>query len=161
MMNVDGSEILYVSPSYEVVWGRTSESLYRRPLSWLESIHPDDRAQAHSVFQRQLLGEQIDSEYRIGTPQGIERWIRDRAFPIYDDDGQLYRVAGIAEADHDYLDNLLNTLPDKYQALNRQAIYGDFFTFYLCNLVLKVNGKGGQPVYVKVAGQSTGRCTPK
>src|ERR1700730_10667993 len=59
---------------------------------------------------------------------------------------QTDRVAGIAEADHDYLDNLLNTLPDKYQALNRQAIYGDFFTFYLCDVVLKVNGKGGQTV---------------
>jgi phospholipid/cholesterol/gamma-HCH transport system substrate-binding protein len=28
-------------------------------------------------------------------------------------------------------------------------------------LVLKTNGKGGQPVYIKVAGQSSGRCTPK
>jgi class I fructose-bisphosphate aldolase len=28
-------------------------------------------------------------------------------------------------------------------------------------LVLKLNGKGGQPVYVKVAGQPTGRCAPK
>jgi phospholipid/cholesterol/gamma-HCH transport system substrate-binding protein len=71
------------------------------------------------------------------------------------------RAAGIAVADHDYLDNLLNTLPDKYQALNRQAMYGDFFSFYLCDVVLKLNGKGGQPVYVKVAGQSTGRCAPK
>lgn len=71
------------------------------------------------------------------------------------------RVADIALADHDYLDNLLNTLPDKYQALVRQGVYGDFFAFYLCDVVLKVNGKGGQPVYVKVAGQATGRCTPK
>ena len=71
------------------------------------------------------------------------------------------RVAGIAVADHDYLDNLLNTLPDKYQALDRQGIYGDFFAFYLCDVVLKLNGKGGQPVYVKVAGQPSGRCTPK
>jgi phospholipid/cholesterol/gamma-HCH transport system substrate-binding protein len=71
------------------------------------------------------------------------------------------RVAGIAVADHDYLDNLLNTLPDKYRALDRQGMYGDFFAFYLCDVVLKLNGKGGQPVYVKVAGQATGRCTPK
>ncbi|KQH81030.1 mammalian cell entry protein [Mycobacterium gordonae] len=71
------------------------------------------------------------------------------------------RVASIAVADHDYLDNLLNTLPDKYQALVRQGIYGDYFAFYLCDVVLKVNGKGGQPVYVKVAAQSTGRCAPK
>jgi len=71
------------------------------------------------------------------------------------------RTAGIAVADHDYLDNLLNTLPDKYQALARQGMYGDFFSFYLCDIVLKVNGKGGQPVYVKLAGQDSGRCTPK
>ena len=71
------------------------------------------------------------------------------------------RAAGIVVADHEYFDNLLNTLPDAYQALARQGIYGDFFSFYLCDIVLKLNGKGGQPVYVKVAGQSTGRCAPR
>jgi phospholipid/cholesterol/gamma-HCH transport system substrate-binding protein len=71
------------------------------------------------------------------------------------------RTAGIVVADHEYFDNLINTLPDAYQALSRQGIYGDFFSFYLCDLVLKLNGKGGQPVYVKVAGQSTGRCAPR
>jgi phospholipid/cholesterol/gamma-HCH transport system substrate-binding protein len=71
------------------------------------------------------------------------------------------RTAGIVVADHDYVDNLLDTLPDTYQALARQGMYGDYFSFYLCDAVLKLNGKGGQPVYVKVAGQSTGRCAPK
>ena len=71
------------------------------------------------------------------------------------------RAAAIAVADHEYLEKLIDTLPDKYRALGRQGIYGDFFSFYLCDLVLKLNGKGGQPVYVKVAGQDTGRCTPK
>jgi phospholipid/cholesterol/gamma-HCH transport system substrate-binding protein len=74
---------------------------------------------------------------------------------------QTDRVAGIAVADHDYFDDLLNTLPDAYQKLGRQGLYGDFFSFYLCDLFLKLPGKGGQPVYVKVAGQSTGRCAPK
>ncbi len=71
------------------------------------------------------------------------------------------RSAGTVLADHDYFDNLLNTLPDTYQVLNRQGLYGDFFSFYLCDISLKLNGKGGQPVYVKVAGQDTGRCTPR
>lgn len=71
------------------------------------------------------------------------------------------RAAGIVVADHDYFDNLLNTLPDAYQALARQGIYGDFFSFYLCDIVLKLNGKGGQPVYVKAAGQNSGRCSPR
>src|SRR3954471_3877915 len=71
------------------------------------------------------------------------------------------RAAGIVVADHDYFDNLLNTLPDAYHALRRQGIYGDFFSFYLCDIILKLNVKGGQPVYVKIAGQSTGRCAPR
>jgi phospholipid/cholesterol/gamma-HCH transport system substrate-binding protein len=71
------------------------------------------------------------------------------------------RTAAIVVADKDYMDKLLQTLPDKYQALGRQGLYGDFFSFYLCDLVLKVNGKGGQPVYVKLAGQNSGRCTPR
>lgn len=71
------------------------------------------------------------------------------------------RTAGIVVGDHDYFDDLLNTLPDAYKALGRQGLYGDYFSFYLCDLVLKVNGKGGQPVYVKLAGQDSGRCTPR
>ncbi|MCT7660738.1 MCE family protein [Mycobacterium deserti] len=71
------------------------------------------------------------------------------------------RSAGIAVADHEYLDDLLATLPDAYQALARQGLYGDFFSFYLCEILFKVNGKGGQPVYVKVTGQPSGRCAPK
>lgn len=74
---------------------------------------------------------------------------------------EVDRTAGIIDADRDFVDNLLNTLPDAYQMLGRMGLYGDFFNFYLCDAVLKLNGKGGQPVYVKVAGQDTGRCTPR
>lgn len=71
------------------------------------------------------------------------------------------RTAGNVLADHDYFDDLLKTLPEAYQVLGRQGLQGDFFNFYLCDIVLKVNGKGGQPVFVKVAGQDSGRCTPQ
>ena len=71
------------------------------------------------------------------------------------------RVSDAILADQDYLANLLDTLPEKYKMLGRQGIYGDYFSFYFCDIVLKLNGKGGQPVFVKVAGQSTGRCAPK
>ncbi|WP_431236199.1 MCE family protein (plasmid) [Mycolicibacterium psychrotolerans] len=71
------------------------------------------------------------------------------------------RTAATVLADHDYFDNLLATLPDAYRILGRQGLSGDFFSFYLCDIVLKLNGKGGQPVYVKLAGQTTGRCAPR
>jgi PAS domain S-box-containing protein len=97
MMNAAGTEMLYVSPAYEPIWGRTCKSLYERPMDWLEAIHPSDRDSAHETFLRQLQGENIDSEYRIHTPDGQEKWICDRAFPIRDQAGALVRVAGIAE----------------------------------------------------------------
>jgi phospholipid/cholesterol/gamma-HCH transport system substrate-binding protein len=71
------------------------------------------------------------------------------------------RSSSIVVADKDYMDNLLNTLPEAYQMLGRQGLYGDYFSFYLCDIVIKVNGKGGQPVYIKVAGQDSGRCAPR
>lgn len=74
---------------------------------------------------------------------------------------QTDRVATQILNDKDYFDDLLNTLPDAYRVLGRQALTGDYFSFYLCDMVLKVNGKGGQPVYVKLAGQDSGRCTPR
>ncbi len=81
--------------------------------------------------------------------------------PINDAVTQTDRVSGQIMADHDYVDDLVRTLPDAYQILARQGLYGDYFGFYLCDAVLKLNGKGGQPVFVKVAGQDSGRCTPK
>jgi PAS domain S-box-containing protein len=96
MISPSADEILYISPAYEAIWGRTCESLYRNPMSLAESIHPDDAARAHAIFARKIQGESVDSEFRIRTPHG-EKWIRDRAFPIRDGNGQLIRVAGIAE----------------------------------------------------------------
>lgn len=81
--------------------------------------------------------------------------------PIKDVVAQTDRFAGQIEADHDYVDNLVKTLPDAYQVLARNGLYGDYFGFYLCDAILKVNGKGGQPVFIKVTGQDSGRCTPK
>ena len=74
---------------------------------------------------------------------------------------QTDRAAGIVVADHDYFDNLLNTLPDAYRLLDRQGLIRRLLQLLPLRVVLKVNGKGGQPVYIKVAGQDSGRCTPK
>ena len=97
MVSPTAPGVLYVSPAYEHVWGRSCESLYRNPRSWTESIHADDVQKALAMNQRQLQGEKVDSVYRICTPQGQEKWIRDRAFPVHDASGQLTRIVGLAE----------------------------------------------------------------
>lgn len=81
--------------------------------------------------------------------------------PLKEAVAQTDRFAGQVMADRDYVDELVRTLPDAYQVLARNGLYGDYFGFYLCDAILKLNGKGGQPVFVKAVGQDTGRCAPK
>ena len=74
---------------------------------------------------------------------------------------EVDRTAANVLADKDWLDDFLTDWPDRLLALDRLTLGGDFFTFYMCDMLLKVNGKGGQPVYVKLVSQSSGRCTPR
>jgi len=91
------NEMIYISPGYEEIWGRTCESLYASPMSWVEAIHPDDRERVlESALTKQISGR-YDEVYRIVRPDGAHRWIHDRAFPIRDDAGEVYRLVGIAE----------------------------------------------------------------
>ena len=97
MMDPAAREMLYISPAYEQVWGRTCDSVYQNPMSWADAIRPDDLERAHLLFAGETEGEPTESEFRIRTPDGQEKWIRDRAFPIRDQAGQVIRIAGVAE----------------------------------------------------------------
>jgi len=88
--------ILYVSPAYEAIWGRTCESLYQAPRSFIAAIHPEDRARVVDAIERDRE-HGFEVEYRVVRPDGSIRWIWDRGFPIRDELARLYRIAGIAE----------------------------------------------------------------
>lgn len=92
----DFSEMVYVSPAYESIWGMTCESLYENPVSWLNATHPDDRARAVAAIDRGR-DRPFEVEYRIVRPDGSIRWIRDRGFPVRNAAGNVYRLAGLAE----------------------------------------------------------------
>jgi len=94
---LDSRKVLYVSPAYESLWGRSRQSLYRRPLSYLEAVHPEDRERALLAQQRIDRGEATAEEYRIVRQDETIRWVWDRGFPIKDKRGRVVRVAGIAE----------------------------------------------------------------
>jgi len=91
------NQMVYISPGYEQIWGRTCESLYAAPDDWMKAIHDEDRDRVRrAALTKQPSGE-YDEEYRIVRPDGSIRWIHDRAFPVRGDDGNVYRIAGIAE----------------------------------------------------------------
>ena len=90
--------LLYVSPSYESIFGRSCESLYGDRHSWHECIHRDDRERVAKTFaEGAARGQIVDEEYRIIRGDGSERWIRDRAFPIRNENGDIYRIVGLGE----------------------------------------------------------------
>jgi PAS domain S-box-containing protein len=96
MTDTRKEEIIYVSPGYEVIWGRTCQSLYESARDWMEAIHREDRERVLKALERQELGE-YDEVYRIVRPDGSIRWIHDRAFPVRNEAGEVYRLTGIAE----------------------------------------------------------------
>ncbi len=97
MSDPQKNEILYVSPAYWQIWGRTCESLYASPRSWLESIHTEDRARILDAAVTKQTAGTYDEEYRVVQPDGTTRWIHDQAFPVRDAAGTVCRIVGIAE----------------------------------------------------------------
>jgi PAS domain S-box-containing protein len=93
---IDPRRVLYVSPAYAKIWGRSCESLCEDFQSFLDSMHPDDRQRMQESLPRARLGG-YDEIYRIVRPDGSVRTIRSRAFPVRDDQGTVYRIAGIAQ----------------------------------------------------------------
>jgi PAS domain S-box-containing protein len=96
LVDLDTRDLLYISPGYGEIWGRSCESLHRSPDSWLEAVHPEDRERVTRAQAGQKDGL-YDQEYRILLPDGRIRWIHDRAFPVRNASGVVYRVAGVAE----------------------------------------------------------------
>ncbi len=97
------TKLYYVNPMYEKVWGRSCKSLYEDPESYIETIHPADKERIRSILNQHQKGCNYGAkEYRIIRPDGGVRYIRDRAIPIYNSAGEVYRIAGLAEDITDY-----------------------------------------------------------
>ncbi|MEO6326174.1 MAG: response regulator, partial [Thermoanaerobaculia bacterium] len=94
---VESRQHSYVSPAYERMWGCAPPALSEG--SWaalLESVHPEDRTRVgHAIALNSPRG--FDIVFRIVRPDGEERWIRNRNFPVLDAAGATAQFVGIAE----------------------------------------------------------------
>ncbi|HEY9662875.1 MAG TPA: PAS domain S-box protein, partial [Allocoleopsis sp.] len=95
--SADCSQLLYISPAYEQVWGRSCDSLYQEPGAWFEAIHPDDRAKMQLVLEERLVKEDVEETYRIIRPDGSIRWILGRSTLIRNQAGEVHRIIGFAK----------------------------------------------------------------
>jgi two-component system, cell cycle sensor histidine kinase and response regulator CckA len=90
------TKMLYVSPAYEIIWGRSTESLYASPVDWLGAIHPEDRQRVERAAATRQAIDAYEETYRIAKPDGTIRWVYDRAFPIRNAAGDVVRIVGLA-----------------------------------------------------------------
>jgi PAS domain S-box-containing protein len=89
--------LLFVSPAYEDIWGRTCQSLREQPDSWRDAVHPDDRDRIETLLAQRQPHEAFQAQFRIVRPDGGIRWIWSRSFPVADVQGKPYRLVGLAE----------------------------------------------------------------
>ena len=94
LFDPDNEAAFYVNPAYEEVWGRSVESLYAEPMSFLDAVHPEDRERVEAALEERADGE-YSEEYRVVRPDGEVRWVHDRAVPVEDDDGDVFRLVGV------------------------------------------------------------------
>jgi PAS domain S-box-containing protein len=95
--DVAGDRLIFVSPMYEEVFGRSCASLYANSRSYLDAIHLDDRSRAAAASLRWRAGTPTDEQYRVIRPDGSMRWIRSRSFPVPEPTGSFKRVVGVVE----------------------------------------------------------------
>jgi PAS domain S-box-containing protein/diguanylate cyclase (GGDEF)-like protein len=97
LIDPKNTQILYISRAYEEIWGRSCESLYAQPQSWLDAVHPDDLETVRKGNAERDATGQFEYEYRIIRPDQSIRWVRAHGSPIHNDAGEIYRVAGVAK----------------------------------------------------------------
>ena len=135
----DGSSMYYVSPAYEEIFGLTSESLYQDPVSFLEVMHPDDRQSMVDLIAKEGKTD-FELDYRILRPDGEVRWLRTRGFPIRNEAGEVYRIAGVTEdvTDRKRAEDelrrseartraLLRAMPDLMFRMSRAGMFVDYY----------------------------------
>ncbi len=102
LVSSDLKQLIYMSPAFEKVWGISRDTLEKKEgeesrnyLKILEeSIYREDWRPAWENWPQHVLSEG-KLEYRIVQPDGTVRWVLSRGFPVYNEEGEVYRIAGI------------------------------------------------------------------
>ena len=134
-----GGKLIYLSPAYEKIWGRARASLLSESGNFFDAVHPDDLEHLQKTI-RNAGTDGYDEEYRILRTDGQTRWIRDRAFPICDDEGEVCRVAGIATDITEVISANLELTQAKENAERSESAKGEFLANMSHEIRTPMNG---------------------
>ena len=148
MTDARTGEELYMSPASQQVWGRTPEYLTQNSAAFMESILPEDRPVVQRGLERERAGEKVEMEYRILRPDGSIGWIWDRAFPVFDEEGQVKTLAGIAAdvTERKLAEEKLRASEERYHSLFENLVDG----FALHEIVTDEHGQPVDYIWLEV-----------
>jgi PAS domain S-box-containing protein len=137
------TRVNYVSPEFEKVWGQPRKNLYTSPGTWLEGVHAEDRERITHATQAKQIAGNYDEVFRVMRPDRSVRWVHERAFPVKDEGGKVYRIVGITEdiTDRVRLERQILEISDREQARIGQDIH-DGLCQKLISLAFDVNSLG-------------------
>ena len=95
--SADFSELLYVNRAYQEIFGRSRESLYAKPRSLLDAVHPEDRAAVEKALDEALGTGRLNEEYRVVRADGSVRWVLNRVTAVREDSGRIARLVGTVQ----------------------------------------------------------------
>jgi PAS domain S-box-containing protein len=140
----DWNEVFYISPAYEKLWGFSAEELYAQPRIWIESVHPDDKQQVLEDIPKtpaEIHSCVIFREYRMQKPDGEILWIKARAYPVYNNDGEIIRIAGVAEdiTGRKHNEDALHLSNEKFTTIFQTSPAGILITDINTGMILDAN----------------------
>ncbi len=87
-------EMVGEQPSWAAYTGQAPEQYQRR--GWLDSVHPDDRAQTQELWRRAVAARgPCEYEHRLRRHDGEYRHFSVRVVPVFADNGKIREWAGI------------------------------------------------------------------
>lgn len=119
LMDYQTSRFIYLSPSFEDIWESGNRSVLEHPTSLLNTVHPEDFSRIEAHFQENGWAG-FNADYRIVLPDGQERWISTRSYPIKNSAGEVYRIASFSRDITEYR-HLLSTAHNLARALEQSA----------------------------------------
>jgi PAS domain S-box-containing protein len=84
----------YISPAVTAVTGYKPEEFYADPELCFRTVHPEDRPDLEALYQGKL--PRRPHEVRWVHKDGSIVWTEDRHVPLFDDEGNLSAIEGLA-----------------------------------------------------------------
>jgi len=122
-------EVFYVNKATEIVFDMSEADFRRNTVSWKKMVHGGDLYKLEMASLNLQKNGYAEAEYRLITPKGDIKWLRDRAWIVGDDsntriDGIITDISERKFAEHAYRDS-----EERY----RTAIQSSVEAIYMMN----------------------------